>query len=245
MGVRIPHRTIPSPKPPSPPIVQLAMAYNSSLKSTLANSLKDNEELRAKLKQMQQDLKVAKEKNLKLADYKDWRRKAELGYDVGFNEGAKHVSDLITLMLIMFAMYQVIEQLQSRLSTEVGVALKCGLRLSYEQYEGIRFMLSHEIDPATNTHIRVALDNSLLFVRPSIICQTSFRIPDSNSPHRGFDTLLDVSRNGEKGTHLHNGWSQSRCWQFNQRSSCGTMRQGCGWQLPHPSVGRWGQSIQG
>ena len=78
------------------------MAYNSSLKTTLRNSLKDNEDLHVKLKKVQQDLKVAKEKNLKLADYKEWRTKAELGYDAGFKEGVKHVSDCfssITLTL--------------------------------------------------------------------------------------------------------------------------------------------------
>ena len=56
---------------------------------------------------------------------------------------------------------QSLDELQTRLTTEVGVAMKCGLRLSFEQYNGVRFMLSHEIDHVTNTHIRVALDNSL------------------------------------------------------------------------------------
>ena len=53
-----------------------------------------------------------------------------------------------------------LEQLQARLTTEVGVAMKCGLRLSYDQYDGVRFLLSHEIDAVSNHHVRVALDKS-------------------------------------------------------------------------------------
>ena len=57
-------------------------------------------------------------------------------------------------------MVQVLEQLQERLTTEVGVAMKCGLRLSYDQYDGVRFLLSHEIDSISNHHVRVSLNNS-------------------------------------------------------------------------------------
>ena len=37
--------------------------------------------------------------------------------------------------------------------------MKCGLRLSYDQYDGVRYMLSHEIDEIRNRHVRVPLDD--------------------------------------------------------------------------------------
>ena len=78
-------------KHPQSPLLELSKAYIASLKSTLANSLQDNADLHAKLQKTKQDLKDARSLNLKLADYKEWRRKAELGYEVGYSEGAKDV----------------------------------------------------------------------------------------------------------------------------------------------------------
>ena len=74
-----------------PPVLDLALALNSSLKATLANSLKDNCELRDKLVQAKSDLKAARELNLKRADYNEWRSKALLGYEAGCNAGSKQV----------------------------------------------------------------------------------------------------------------------------------------------------------
>ena len=56
-----------------------------------ANSLKDNSDLHEKLIKVKQDLKEARQKNKSLADYNEWRRKAELGYEVGYTDGAKRV----------------------------------------------------------------------------------------------------------------------------------------------------------
>ena len=92
VGVPIPLPTSTTKTPPPLALLQVAMAYNSSLKSTLANSLKDNGDLRDKLEKMKHDLKCAREKNLKLADYNEWRAKAELGYDVGYSDGKKQVT---------------------------------------------------------------------------------------------------------------------------------------------------------
>ena len=79
---------------PPVPLLEIAKAYTSSLKTTLANSLKDNTDLRLKLVKAKQDLKEARQKNKSLADYNEWRRKAELGYDVGFDNGAKQVLEI-------------------------------------------------------------------------------------------------------------------------------------------------------
>ena len=76
---------------PCTPLLELAIAHNSSLKATLGNAMKDNSELREKLEQAKKDLKAAREKNKSLADYKEWRTKAELGYNAGFSAGSNQV----------------------------------------------------------------------------------------------------------------------------------------------------------
>ena len=76
---------------PPPPLVDLAKAYAKSLETTLANSMRDNSELQEKLRKVKIDLEEARLKNMKLADYNEWFRKAQLGYQAGFDEGAKQV----------------------------------------------------------------------------------------------------------------------------------------------------------
>ena len=80
---------LPQYKPPA--LLDLTMAYNSSLKATLGSAMEDNASLREKLVQAKKDLKGARESNKTLADYKEWRQKALLGYEAGYNEGAKQV----------------------------------------------------------------------------------------------------------------------------------------------------------
>ena len=71
--------------------LDLAMACNSSLKTTLANSMKDNEVLHKKIQSLKVDLKSAREYILEVADYNEWRTKAQLGYEAGCKDGAKRV----------------------------------------------------------------------------------------------------------------------------------------------------------
>ena len=53
---------------PPVPLLDLAKAYSSSLKTTLANSLKDGTDLTLKLLKAKQDLKEARQKNKSLVD---------------------------------------------------------------------------------------------------------------------------------------------------------------------------------
>ena len=39
---------------------------------------------------------------------------------------------------------------QSMTSIEIGVAIKCGLRLTYDQYDGLRNILAYDFDDAQN-----------------------------------------------------------------------------------------------
>ena len=85
--------TVPTVSPP--PLLDLAMAYNSSLKGTLGRAMEDNASLREKLDRAKKELKAAREVNKKLADYKEWRHKALLGFEAGYNKGAKQVLSLL------------------------------------------------------------------------------------------------------------------------------------------------------
>ena len=52
---------------------------------------------------------------------------------------------------------QVFRSWQKILSPEIGVALKSGLGLTYQQYEGIRYCLSHEFNDSRHCHERKCL----------------------------------------------------------------------------------------
>ena len=47
-------------------------------------------------------------------------------------------------------------------TAEFGVALKCGMKLTYEQYEGVRFALSHEFDEITKKQKRRLTSTGML-----------------------------------------------------------------------------------
>ena len=54
-------------------------------------------------------------------------------------------------------------------TAEFGVALKCGMKLTYEQYEGVRFAMSHEFDDFTPKQKRRTTPTGTLRFIPQIV----------------------------------------------------------------------------
>ena len=60
---------------------------------------------------------------------------------------------------------QILGVWQNSLNVNAGAAMKSGLRLTYQQYEGVRYILSHHFDDAKQCHLRNVLPGTGKFLK--------------------------------------------------------------------------------
>ena len=80
---------------------------------------------------------------------------------------------------------------------EIGVAIKCGLRLSYDQYDGLRNLLSYDFDQTASRHVLKQDSKTGLTFATSAhdINNSSFRFRISGFANQSKNQILDGRSN--------------------------------------------------
>ena len=127
----------------------------SAQRQTIDNFQKDRDIDQTTIVKLRSERDVAIGRLKSQSDYDTIKFQASTGYQAGVDEGMAKVFLLRIFLITNFP--QILGLWQQTLDVEVAAALKCGLGLTYQQYENLRYCLSHEFCEEKQQHIRKRL----------------------------------------------------------------------------------------
>ena len=132
----------------------LLTACNKSLKTTIDNYQKELARTHEKITSLKK--KVAHGESEICRERELMQEKFERAYDLG----VQAVSFFLLLHTLSVTYLQTVDLWQGLMTPELGASLKAGLKLTYEQYEGLRFCLSHKFNAEKGVHERRTLGST-------------------------------------------------------------------------------------